>query len=115
MRLASRSIVPMVRKSAKAPVAMLAVLLALCGCQGIGLSNMDTGGYATPSGISNMDLQSPDKPDDDWLKGYYGGSHGWGWSTDRKDSPNCDFYSTCKGSQQDPTGQGDDKGGGLGW
>lgn len=95
--------------------AALIALLALSACKDVGLGSFDTGGYATPSGISSMDTESPDKAEDEWLKGYYGGAHGWGWSTDRKDSPNCDFYSTCKGSQQDPTGQGDDKGDGLGW
>ena len=94
---------------------VLISLLLLAGCKDMGLSAFDTSGPSTPPGISSMNAQSPDAEDDKWLGGYYGKSHGWGWTTDRSDSPNCDFYSTCKGDVADPTGQGDDRGGGLGW
>lgn len=83
-------------------VALIA-LLALGACKGIGLSNMDTGGYATPAGISSMDSHSPDAEEDKWLKSYYGGSHGWGWDAPKEKSPNCGFWGSCDQAPS-PTG-----------
>lgn len=74
----------------------LVALVALAGCKGIGLSNMDTGGYSTPAGISHMDSHSPDAADDKWLKDYYGSGHGWGWDQGKTADPNCGFYNSCE-------------------
>ncbi len=73
----------------------LIALLAIAGCKEVGLGHFDTGGYATPSGISHMDSQSPDAADDKWLKSYYGDGHGWGWDKGKTADPNCGFYNTC--------------------
>lgn len=79
-------------------IAALVALLALCGCKGIGLGSFDTGGYATPPGLSNMDSHSPDAEDDKWLKSYYGSGHGWGWDNGKTSDPNCGFYNSCEKS-----------------
>lgn len=71
-------------------------VLALVGCKGTGLGNFDTGGYATPPGLSNMDSHSPDAAEDKWLKSYYGGKHGWGWDAGKTADPNCGFYNSCE-------------------
>ena len=80
----------------RAPL-VAAALLALAGCKGLGLSNLDTGGYATPTGLSHLDTHSPDAEDDKWLKSYYGSGHGWGWDPPKEQSPNCGFWGTCGG------------------
>lgn len=78
--------------------AALIALFVLAGCKGVGLGSFDTGGYATPPGLSQMDSHSPDAEEDKWLKSYYGESHGWGWDPPANKDPNCGFYNTCGGS-----------------
>lgn len=83
--------------------AALIALLALAACKDLGLSNFNTGGYATPAGISQMDSHSPDAADDKWLKDYYGTNHGFGWDAPKEKSPNCGFWGNCD-SGPSPTG-----------
>lgn len=77
-------------------VAAVFALLAIDACKDVGLGSFDTGGYATPSGLSHLDSKSPSAAEDKWLKSYYGGNHGWGWDTGKTSDPNCGFYNTCE-------------------
>lgn len=81
-------------------------LLALAGCKGVGLSQMDTEAAAPPPGLSHLDTESEESRENQkWFDGYYGKSHGWGWEAPKEKDANCSFWGSCAEKSS----------GGLGW
>jgi hypothetical protein len=86
-------------------LALVALLLALAGCKGVGLGQMDLDEVATPAGLRPaLETQSAeDKAEDKWFKSYYGTNK----SDDQKAK---DWWGSYYGSGDKPKGNNS-----LGW